>query len=145
MNKKCNKCGKTKLITEFSFKNKKLRIRHSDCKECHGKWFANYYHKNRDKQLREVFERKKRHADEIRKFLYMYLLEHSCVDCPETDPVVMHFDHMGNKEFNIGNAVNRGVSLETLKKEIAKCVIRCANCHAKKTAKDRSYYKTMPR
>jgi len=25
-------------------------------------------------------------------------------------------------------------------KEIDKCVVRCANCHAKKTAREREYY-----
>ena len=38
--------------------------------------------------------------------------------------------------------VKRAVSLDTLKKEIDKCEIRCANCHRRKTAKQFNFYKT---
>jgi hypothetical protein len=63
-----------------------------------------------------------------------HLKAHPCVDCGETDPVVLEFDHVrGEKHFNIGEAVRRNTSLARLEVEIAKCEIRCANCHRKKT------------
>ncbi len=43
----------------------------------------------------------------------------------------MDFHHLGFKEFNIGDAVTNGLSLKTLKREVAKCVIICSNCHRK--------------
>ncbi len=32
--------------------------------------------------------------------------------------------------FNIGDAVRDGISLDRIKKEINKCIVLCANCHA---------------
>ena len=32
--------------------------------------------------------------------------------------------------FNIGDAVRDGISLDRIKKEIEKCIVLCANCHA---------------
>ena len=63
-----------------------------------------------------------------------------CVDCGESDPVVLHFDHRveGEKAFQIGaggGAGNaRGRGMEAVLKEAAKCDLRCANCHTKRTA-----------
>ncbi len=57
-----------------------------------------------------------------------------CFDCGfNEDPVALHFDHVdGEKKFNIGKSLN-GYKWKTIEEEIAKCVVRCANCHAIKT------------
>lgn len=70
-----------------------------------------------------------------------------CTDCslefPEFNYTVMEFDHVperGPKEFNISEGVawnRRSLSIETLKAEIAKCDVVCANCHKLRTAKRR--------
>ena len=59
-----------------------------------------------------------------------------CVDCQEVDPVVLHFDHRdpSTKSFNISS---KSVSMERLLAEIAKCDVRCANCHLRKHHKTR--------
>jgi hypothetical protein len=48
-------------------------------------------------------------------------------------PVALHFDHrnQGEKSFKISSGLNR--NLNSLLAEIAKCDVRCANCHAIKT------------
>lgn len=57
-----------------------------------------------------------------------------CHDCGKTyPPCVFHFDHVpgrGPKLFNVGNG---DYAIETVKAEIAKCDIVCANCHAIRT------------
>ena len=58
------------------------------------------------------------------------------MDCGETNPIVLEFDHQSDKKFNLGNAVNKAYALSRIKEEIANCEIRCANCHRKKTAQD---------
>jgi hypothetical protein len=58
------------------------------------------------------------------------------VDCGETDIVVLEFDHVGeagSKQFNISDATRFGYGMAKIKAEIAKCEVRCANCHRKKT------------
>ncbi len=59
-----------------------------------------------------------------------------CVDCGETDMLVLEFDHVGAKRGQISTMV-WNVSFATLLAEIAKCEIRCCNCHRRATAKRR--------
>lgn len=35
-----------------------------------------------------------------------------------------------SKQFNIADAARNGISLDRIKKEIEKCIVLCANCHA---------------
>jgi hypothetical protein len=71
-----------------------------------------------------------------------YLREHPCVDCGESDIVVLDFDHVvGKKTANVSNLIQRGASWKRIESEIAKCVVRCANCHRRKTALDFRWYK----
>lgn len=78
----------------------------------------------------------------LRDALLEYLRTHPCVDCGESDPVVLDFDHVrGVKVFNISNAVRQCCSVETLLGEIAKCEVRCANCHRRRTAKVLGHWK----
>jgi len=69
-----------------------------------------------------------------RAFVCQYLSEHPCADCGESDVCVLEFDHVrGEKHGAISNMVRTGTSLETLKSEVEKCEVRCANCHRRKT------------
>lgn len=74
--------------------------------------------------------------------VFAYLIDHACVDCGETDPVVLDFDHLRDKVDNVSSlVVLRRPWLEILA-EIAKCEVRCANCHARKTARGIGSYRT---
>lgn len=65
-----------------------------------------------------------------------YLLVHPCVDCGETDLVVLDFDHVrGKKTKCVSKMINDAVSMKDLKEEVSKCEIRCANCHRRVTAR----------
>jgi hypothetical protein len=54
-------------------------------------------------------------------------------NCGETDPIVLEFDHLRDKKFNIGKAW-RGHEWQSVLDEIAKCEVVCANCHRRRTA-----------
>lgn len=77
--------------------------------------------------------------------LFDYLITHPCVDCGETNPVVLDFDHRNptEKEFGIGGAGLLFRSWQKVFVEIEKCDVRCANCHRIKTAKEQSWYKAL--
>lgn len=83
--------------------------------------------------------RARRHSDNQRSILRLFLKEYkeskSCRDCDIFFPhFVMEFDHIGDdKSFNIGGMSSAGVGLATLKREIAKCELVCANCHRLRT------------
>jgi hypothetical protein len=60
----------------------------------------------------------------------------ACVDCGERDPLVLEFDHVrGTKLGNICDLIGSLVSWARIEEEIAKCVVRCANCHRRKTVR----------
>ena len=67
----------------------------------------------------------------IRGWLSDYKLSKGCVDCGYKEhPHALHFDHIfTDKSLNVCNAK----SIEQAQREIAKCEVRCANCHAIKT------------
>jgi hypothetical protein len=63
------------------------------------------------------------------------MLRNPCVDCGLVDPLVMEFDHItGTKTADVSNLVRDAAPLSVIVAEIAKCVVRCANCHRRRTA-----------
>jgi ArsR family metal-binding transcriptional regulator len=80
--------------------------------------------------LKYKWERQVRKREEAREYVFGYLKQSKCVDCGESDPMVLTFDHVrGRKKMDISQMVNQGYSFEALQVEIDKCDIRCANCH----------------
>lgn len=76
--------------------------------------------------------------DRNKKYVQNFLRDNPCVDCGETDPIVLEFDHVrGVKRKNVADMINAAYSLESLAEEITKCEVRCANCHRRKTYKER--------
>ncbi len=75
-----------------------------------------------------------------------YLREHPCVDCGESDLVVLDFDHLpgADKHFDVARAVTGSTrAWGTIKAEIDKCEVVCANCHRRRTAKRASHRKHL--
>lgn len=58
-----------------------------------------------------------------------------CVDCGiQYPPPVMEFDHVrGKKTMNVSEMLSGSLSLGRVLAEIAKCEVRCANCHRLRT------------
>ncbi|GAB5492936.1 MAG: hypothetical protein Phog2KO_31510 [Phototrophicaceae bacterium] len=86
-------------------------------------------------------ENQDEHRMKMRQYAFDYLLAHPCVDCGETDPIVLEFDHVrGVKLSEVSVLLGSTVSMKRLTDEIAKCDIRCANCHRRKTAQERGWH-----
>ena len=66
-----------------------------------------------------------------------YKLKKGCIDCGyKTHAVALHFDHVtGEKIKNVANYDD----WELASLEVAKCVIRCANCHSIKTYENKQF------
>jgi hypothetical protein len=79
---------------------------------------------------------------ENREWLIGYLRDHPCVDCGTTDIRVLEFDHLepGTKVLDVAVLARSGYSLDRVKAEIAKCVVRCANCHRIRTHEQRGWW-----
>lgn len=65
-------------------------------------------------------------------------LKTGCVDCGNLDIRVLEFDHVrGRKLANLATLVQRESPLHVIAEEIAKCEVRCRNCHAVATIERR--------
>jgi hypothetical protein len=70
-------------------------------------------------------------------YVYGYLKQNQCVDCGESRWEVLEFDHVrGQKYCGISAMIQGRLSLNKIKIEIAKCDVRCANCHRLKTYRE---------
>lgn len=135
--KACSNCKRTDV--QFHKNKSKPDGLQSVCKECKKERSAAYFQdsKGHHKALNE--NRKK----ETRKWIWDYLKVHPCIDCGETDPIVLEFDHNSDKFMEISDMVRMGYSIPKIESEISKCSVRCANCHRRKTARDFAWYKDL--
>lgn len=134
MLKKCSKCLKMLDENEFNWKFKYTR-RSYHCRECSRKYIQNHYKNNLNYYINKALKRNSMIKERSYKFLGPYLLGHPCVDCGESDILVLEFDHRDRKmkDGDISHIIQRGATLKKLIAEVQKCDIRCANCHRRKT------------
>ena len=85
-----------------------------------------------------VVENTKRYVKRNQEYVLTILQHSCCIDCSEADPVVLDFDHVDREEKfrSVAKLIRQGAALVKLQAEIDKCVVRCANCHRRKTAKE---------
>jgi hypothetical protein len=64
--------------------------------------------------------------------------ELACRRCGESHPACLQFHHTDptTKETTVADAVRRGWSKARIMRELAKCLVLCANCHAKHHARE---------
>jgi hypothetical protein len=100
-----------------------------------------HYEQNKEVYKQRAREHDKKVKEEKQEYIRSYLKEHPCIDCGEADIVVLEFDHRepAEKRFNIGCL--KGWSLKTVQAEVAKCDVRCANCHRRKTYREHNGYR----
>lgn len=79
------------------------------------------------------------HLQVYHAFITDYLSKHPCVDCGECDVIVLEFDHLDNKKHAVSRL--KGCSLERVRAEIAKCQVRCCNCHRRRKAEQFGSYR----
>ena len=137
----CTKCQQDKSLAEFSFRKKEVGKRHAWCQPCMRKHNMSRYYSRHSyyKSHHQTLTEKSRQAKS--QLLLTYLLEHPCLDCGESDPIVLEFDHRDGVE-KIGSVtemVCHNCSWPKIMAEIQKCDVRCANCHRRRTAKVRGY------
>ena len=106
------------------------------CKVCQSMYSRNHYaadpmpYKQRRQKSRRFYRLRNQ------RFAIEYLHGHPCIDCGESDPVILDFDHIDRhfKENNVSILIRWGCALERLQREIDRCAVRCANCHRRRTA-----------
>jgi hypothetical protein len=126
-------CRQTKPVTDFAWRRIKKSQRDSYCRPCRSIYKKEHYRRNKDRyihQARAFHERIYLHRTE---WLLDYFMLHPCVDCGESDPVVLEFDHLRDKRTGITKVIANGSWAKFLA-EIEKCEVVCVNCHRRRTA-----------
>lgn len=135
MKKICSVCGQERDVElDFGWRHKDRGIRHTRCKFCQSQVSKRHYKNNKQSYFDRARMRDALIIENNQKKLANYLSCHPCVDCGQTNIRVLEFDHVrGNKANNIARMIGEGFSWPTIEAEIAKCEVRCANCHRIKT------------
>jgi hypothetical protein len=140
--KTCATCGKSRDETEFAYRYKALGQRWGTCKECQRDQRKGWYERNKASHIAKVNTNRKKLIQKAQQYVWDFLLLHACAECGETDPVVLEFDHVrGMKRMAVGDMARLGYGIETIKEEIGKCEVRCANCHRRKTHSERGWFR----
>jgi hypothetical protein len=140
--KVCTKCGIEKDFEDFPLRSRITGRRQSYCKECVAQKSGRWYQNNKGHQKGLARNRTIVYRQNAKEYVWEYLTNHPCISCGETNPNVLEFHHVrGKKEHEISRMIGKAASLENLKAEIEKCVVLCANCHRKLTAKEQGWFR----
>jgi hypothetical protein len=112
------------------------------CDDCRPKYMHFRYVANRKEHYTKTLRNMKRNRIRQRILVFEYLKDNPCLDCGNTNPIVLEFHHVrGVKEANVGALITGGRSDKSIFDEIAKCDVVCSNCHKIRTAKIQGWYK----
>lgn len=140
--KECARCRELKPTTEFRLKNPKTGLLTSYCIPCIRANSKAHYEANKAAYIARANARSDAQRLHRQKLLMEYFEWHPCVDCGETDGRVLEFDHLRDKDFNIGNAL-RDRPWDLILAEMDKCEVVCANCHRRRTARRVGYLRLL--
>jgi hypothetical protein len=133
---KCYRCGEEKHAEDFAWRRKEKGQRDSHCRPCRSAYGREHYEANRQRYIDQAAASKRKLRLARTKYLIEFFKTHPCVECGETDPVVLEFDHLRDKLFAIGPELSRK-RWQSILDEIEKCEVVCANCHRRRTARRR--------
>jgi hypothetical protein len=137
--KRCSMCGERKPLSEFHRDRSRSDGVQQKCKPCNIELNKRWYREHPEARPRRMDAYAKRRRLERQALILENLLEHPCVDCGEADPVVLDFDHLRDKIANVSAMLTRRWS--TILAEIEKCEVVCANCHRRREARRRGYFR----
>ena len=133
--KECSSCRRLHPHSEFNVRRASRDGLQSICRHCDNERARRYYSENREAHVRVIMARKASIRLASLEAIGEYLADHPCVDCGESDLRVLDFDHREgvSKHLEVMKLAHDGYSIARVLAEIAKCDVRCRNCHAKVT------------
>ncbi|UXE05331.1 HNH endonuclease [Mycobacterium phage Skinny] len=130
--KTCNKCKQDKPVDQFNKNRSNADGLQRQCRDCQRDTDREHYSSPARKA--QVAANRDKARAQARTYVTEWLTTHPCVDCGEADIIVLEFDHVtGTKVRAVSEMVDRGCRVATIAAEIAKCEVRCANCHRRVT------------
>lgn len=123
----CSTCNKDLPKNNFRINKTKKDGLQSQCIACRKAYNQEHYKKNKKSYINKA----KKSNEKMVKWYNDLKSSLKCQQCGEDHPACLHFHHRSpeEKEFNISSNVKTGKT--KLLKEINKCDVLCANCHAK--------------
>ncbi len=131
--RRCGRCLQSKAVDEFAWHRKAKGQRDNYCRPCRAAYKQEHYAAHRERYVANASRRKRALIAERTAYLIEFFRERPCVDCGEADPLVLEFDHVGQKNFSISVGI-RGHKWQSVLDEIERCEVVCANCHRRRTA-----------
>jgi hypothetical protein len=141
----CPGCGIEKARKEFNYKDKQRGKRQARCRVCTRLQVKRHYQNNRAYYLKKGSKRNWYVRQTNREKMLVYLQGYACVDCGESDIRCLQFDHVKGKKTDSIARLMHFYAWKTLEKEMAKCEVRCASCHQKKTVEKAGWYRALKR
>lgn len=140
VSKICTKCGFEKDLLLFAAKKTSKDGRASWCRACFKlNWEKRYYENHQHYRNSHNASRRKIREQNAQK-VFEYLSGHPCVECGESDPIVLEFDHRsGVEKVECVSMLVLNSSWARVEAEIQKCDVLCANCHRRKSAAEFNY------
>jgi hypothetical protein len=130
--RRCSRCRQLKPASDFAWHRRALGKRSAYCRPCQAEYKRAHYLANRGRYMAQAARRREARVAERTAFLFDYFRDHPCADCGESDPVILEFDHLGRKAFDVAYGI-RNRPWSTVLDEIAKCDVVCPNCHRRRT------------
>lgn len=130
----CARCRSEKTVEAFPIKDRARGTLSSYCRPCRREYGREHYQRNKPAYLSRTRTRNNDLRSRHRAFVREYLSTHPCVDCGIDDLMVLEFDHRDPraKSEDVGRLIHSG-TLAEIEAEVAKCDVRCGNCHRRKT------------
>lgn len=115
---------------------------HWKCRSCNREYQRTWFSSNREIQRARIKANSRKAKKSTYDAINQLKQDSGCVDCKESDPVVLDLDHRDRKlkVLGVSAMISRGYSLEKILIEVAKCDVRCANCHRRRTASQLGWY-----
>lgn len=130
----CTRCGQRKPASDFPPRRRGDTRLQAWCRACFAAVGAAYYAANREREIARIMRNKRPAVEAALSLVDAYLVTHPCVDCGESDPVVLEFDHVvGSKRMDVSRMAAAGYPLSHIEAEIARCEVRCGNDHRRRT------------
>ena len=135
LTKRCPRCGTTKPLADFARQTLTNSRPGSYCRLCQREYSHEHYLRNTRKHNLRRLANQRRYRLRNKELMDSRLAKECCVDCGESNRVVLEFDHVrGKKIGDISTMVGRAFTWKKIEDEMAKCEVRCANCHRRRTA-----------
>lgn len=117
-----------------------LATRSAMCKPHHREYTRQHYLDNKQAYLDKATRNRIATRERNRGTIVTYLRANGCVDCGNDDIEVLQFDHRNREDKFANIAEMMSGSHIALLNEIAKCDVRCANCHVKRTRRQMGWW-----